>query len=92
MARTSRAFSRRRLGAALGGLALLATLAGCSVPFVTATPGRAPSRAGSTGAASGERIVVCESGTVSRGGVDTSSAVVVRLPAGTPVPPGCREG
>jgi hypothetical protein len=82
MATTSRAFSRRSLVTALGGLVLVAGLAGCGAPAVSDGPG--------VGSA-GERIVVCESGTVSHDGVDTSSASVVRLPAGTPVPAGCRE-
>jgi hypothetical protein len=90
MARTSPAFPRRQLGAALGGLALAAALAGCGTPSVdSGTDGS--SGAGRTVASSSERIVVCESGTVSRDGIDTSSASVLRLPAGTPVPPGCRE-
>ena len=89
MARTSPASPRRRFGAGLGGLVLATTLAGCSVPFVG---GHAPSGVGSTGGA-GEQTVVCESGIVHHaGGVDTSSAVVLRVPAGTPVPPGCRAG
>jgi hypothetical protein len=36
-----------------------------------------------------EQIVVCESNVTTHGGIDTSSAVATRVPAGTPIPPGC---
>lgn len=90
MARTSRTLPRRHLGAALGGLVLVVGLAGCGTPGISSGP-HDSSGVGSADTSSGERIVVCESGTVSRDGVDTSSATVFRIPAGAPVPAGCRE-
>jgi hypothetical protein len=65
-------------------------LAGCAAPYVSQQPGR-PS---STGASRGHEIIlVCESGTVTdTSGVETSSSVALRVPAGTPVPPGCHLG
>lgn len=65
-----------RAGAA--GLFVVAVLAGCGAPGVSSGPG------------SREQVVVCESGTITQGNVSTSSAVASRVPAGTPVPPGCR--
>jgi hypothetical protein len=62
------------------GLFVVAVLTGCGAPGVSSGPGE-----GST-----EQIVVCESGIVAKGNVSTSSAVASRVPAGTPVPPGCR--
>jgi len=56
----------------------VAVLVGCGAPGVSSGPG------------GGEQIIVCESGTVKKGDVSTSSAVASRVPAGTPVPPGCR--
>jgi len=39
-----------------------------------------------------DQVIVCESGATSQGGVETSSAFAVRVPTGTPVPDGCRDG
>jgi len=63
--------------AAVCGIAAAVTLAGSAL--------------GGAAGAGGDRVVVCESGTVSSGGIDTSSAVAQRVPAGAPLPPGCRE-
>lgn len=79
-----RSHSRRRLTA--GAIGLAVTAASGVALFMS---GLAGARAGATGDGT---VIVCQSGTVSRGGVDTSSAVAVRVPSGTPVPPGCREG
>jgi hypothetical protein len=81
-------FPRRRLIAGALGLVLTAAAGGGTL-FLTSGPAGARSGSGATGDGT---VIVCESGTVSHGGVDTSSAVAVRVPAGTPVPPGCREG
>ena len=35
-------------------------------------------------------VIVCESGVESANGVETSSANATRVPAGTPIPKGCR--
>jgi hypothetical protein len=35
-------------------------------------------------------VIVCESGVESVNGVETSSANATRVPAGTPIPKGCR--
>lgn len=91
MARTSNASSLRhpfrRVGAAFAGVTMAAVLAGCGAPYVSQQPG-----ATSTGG-SHDVVLVCESGTVTNAnGVETSSAVATRVPAGTPVPPGCHLG
>jgi hypothetical protein len=82
-----RSHSRRRFIAGGFGLALTAA-AGGGILFLT--PGLAGARVGS-GAVEGS-VIVCESGVVSHGGIDTSSAVAIRVPVGTAVPPGCRSG
>ena len=89
MARTPHPRPRRQRFVALGGLVAVVALAGCGTPYVT---GPADSSSPSTDSTNGERVIVCESGTVSSDGIETSSAVATRVPAGTPVPPGCREG
>jgi len=94
MARTSDAsrFRRRsgRVGAALAGVAMAVVLAGCAAPYVSEQPAEGTGTGGSLGH---EVILVCESGTVTGAhGVETSSAVATRVPAGKPVPPGCRLG
>jgi len=86
MARRSR--THRRLIAGAVGLGLTAAAGGGTL-FLSSGP--AGARAG-RGALGDGTVIVCESGTVSRGGVDTSSAFAVRVPAGTAVPPGCRGG
>jgi hypothetical protein len=82
--------ARGRVGLVVGALVLSAGLAACAAPLSNA-PGN-PSQHGTTAPGAGTVVLVCESGTQSNGGVDTSSAVAVRVPAGTPVPPGCRLG
>ena len=85
------AFTPARVAFALGAVILSTGLAGCAVPLSNSgSPARGGS--GTTRSASSDVVLVCESGTSSSGGVATSSAVAVRVPAGTPVPPGCREG
>ena len=75
----------RRLGVGLAGVALAAALAGCATPYVSSS-GDAPD-------AGGEQVVVCESGVVTHpDGTETSSSLAVRLPAGVPIPAGCRAG
>ncbi len=86
MARTSRP-RPRRLGAALAGLSIAVGAAGGAV--LTIGIGGAAADPGTSTAP--EVIVTCESGTVSAGGIDTSSAVAYRAPAGSPLLPGCRE-
>ncbi len=70
--------SRARLGVAAAGLAVAAVAAGCA-PTVASAPDPVD-----------EVVLVCESGVVDQGGVKTSSAVATRVPAGSPIPPGCR--
>ena len=77
--------SRRRLGVVSAGVVLAAAFAGCT-PSVSDGP---------SGTANGVQtaddiIVVCESETVTKDGIETSSSFAVRLPAGSPIPPGCR--
>jgi len=80
----------RRVGGALAGITLAAVLAGCGAPYVSQQPGTAT---GTGGSLDSEVILVCESGTVTHAnGVETSSSVAIRVPAGTPVPPGCHLG
>jgi ferric-dicitrate binding protein FerR (iron transport regulator) len=86
----SRAAARRsgtrRLGAGLAGVALAATLAGCATPYVSDSGGTAPG-------AGSEQIVLCDSGVVTHpDGTETSSSIAVRIPAGAPIPAGCRLG
>ena len=87
MARTSRRETSRReacrLGTVLGGLVATAALAGCAALFASGAFASSGSEA--------DRIVVCESGTVTVGEIETSSAVAARVPAGEPLSPGCRE-
>ena len=91
MARSIAAFPSRslakRLGAGLAGVALAATLVGCATPYTSGGP---------DGSAKGnlddqsEIVIVCESGIVQGpDGVETSSQVVSRIPAGDPIPAGC---
>lgn len=48
---------------------------------------------GSTGSGgTTDRVIVCESGVVTDGDVQTSSAVATRATSDAPVPNGCREG
>jgi len=80
----------RRVGGTVAGFAIAAVLAGCSTPYASQQPGKAT---GTGGSPAHEVILVCESGTVTdANGVETSSAVATRVPAGTPVPPGCHLG
>jgi hypothetical protein len=81
--------ARGRVGLVVGALVVSAGLAACAAPLSKAGN---PSQHGATAPGVGTVVLVCESGTQSSGGVDTSSAVAVRVPAGTPVPPGCRLG
>ena len=90
MVRTSGHCSAR-VALAHGAVMLGTGLTACAVPL----SGSGSSARGGSGTAptgSSDRVIVCESGTSSSGGVDTSSAVAVRVPVGTPLPPGCREG
>jgi hypothetical protein len=59
---------------------LAAAVAGCT-PAVSGGP---------SGVNADEIIVVCESETVTKDGIETSSSFAVRLPAGSPIPPGCK--
>ena len=91
MARDSRHRSARdRVGLVVGACAVIVGLAACAAPR-SSTSGTPP-RPGATAAGAGTVVLVCESGTTGSGGVTTSSAVAVRVPAGTPIPPGCRLG
>jgi hypothetical protein len=90
MVRTS-GFSPAWVAVAPRGVLVSAGLTACTVPLSNSgSPVRGSGGPAPTG--SSDRVIVCESGTSSSGGVDTSSAVAVRVPAGTPLPPGCREG
>ena len=84
-----RSHSRRRFVTGVLGIAVTAAVGGGSLFVVTSSAG---ARVGSGAPAGADSVIVCESGTISHGGVDTSSAFAVRVPAGTPVPPGCRSG
>jgi hypothetical protein len=48
--------------------------------------------AGAASSANAEMIIVCQSGTTSADGIDTSSEVATRVPVGSPIPPNCRAG
>jgi hypothetical protein len=69
----------------IGAVTLVSGSALLAVPAIAADGG-----SGTTP----QRVIVCESPVVSNDGVETSSAVAERLPAGDtrPVPEGCREG
>jgi ferric-dicitrate binding protein FerR (iron transport regulator) len=83
-----RRLAPRRLAAGLAGAALVVVLAGCATPY---TSGQGTSKVGASGAT--EIVVVCDSGIVTHpDGTQTSSSVARRLPAGSPVPAGCRLG
>jgi hypothetical protein len=76
--------TRRRRWAtwiALATLGVVSATAFVAVPAIAADADPAP-----------DRVVVCESGVVDDGGIQTSSAVATRTPAGDPLPEGCREG
>jgi hypothetical protein len=90
MVRTS-AFIPARVALALGAVILSTSLAACAAPLSN-SGSSARGGSGTTRAGSSDLVLVCDSGTSSSGGVATSSAVAVRVPAGTPVPPGCRVG
>jgi hypothetical protein len=90
MARTPRPTPRRRRFVALAGVVAAVALAGCGTPYLTDPADSRPPL--STDSTNGEQVIVCESGTVSSDRIETSSAVAARVPAGTPVPPGCRDG
>lgn len=90
MARMARSLSgTRRAGLALAGLLLTGGLASGAVLMMS--PGAA-NEGPSSGKRTYEIVIICESGTVTGGGIETSSAVAKRVPAGTPIPPGCRAG
>jgi len=82
--------ARDRVGLVVSACTVLVGLAACAAPL-SSTSGTSP-RPGAAAAGAGTVVLVCESGTTSSDGVTTSSAVAVRVPAGTPVPPGCRLG
>ncbi len=85
MARTLPLRSRRHIA----GAGLMLTLAlGCAAVVASS----APARAHESTRATDDRVIVCESGVISHGDVDTSSVVAVRVPTGALVPTGCREG
>ena len=69
------------------GLALTLALTGAAV-----VASSAPARARVSTRATQDRVIVCESGVISHGDIDTSSAVAVRVAAGALVPTGCQEG
>ena len=76
---------------ALGTATFSVSLTACGGPL-SSSGSLTRGGSGTTPTRSSDRVIVCESGTSSRGGVETSSAVAVRVPKGAPVPPGCREG
>jgi len=78
------------VGLVVGAAFVSTGLAACAAPLSSASG--SSSRHGTTVPGAGTVVLVCESGTQSNGGVETSSAVAVRVPAGLPVPPGCRLG
>jgi hypothetical protein len=59
---------------------------------VTTTPTTTPTTTATTGPSAPQIIIVCESTTVSKDGIETSSSYAYRAPAGTPIPSGCRTG
>lgn len=89
MARTLPFRSRRHIA----GMGLVLTLALTSAAVLAtsaSTSASEPTRVGTHG--SDDRVIVCESGVISHGDVDTASAVATRAPSGALVPAGCREG
>ena len=89
MARRSR-HPNRRLGLAVVGLTRSPGLVGCAAPI--SSPSGTPAGHAMRSSVGNDVVVIGDAGTLSNGGVDTSSAVAVRVPNGTPVPPGCRSG
>jgi len=83
MARMSSTLPRRLLATVLGAVAC--TAVGTSGLLLA-------SSASATSGPTTERVVTCESGTVTSNGTETASAVVVRLPGGAPTASDCREG
>jgi hypothetical protein len=68
------------------------TVSACVTAGIFLFAGSAPADQGHSGPEDRSHVVICESSTVSHGGIDTSSAIVVRAPEGTPLLPGCRDG
>ncbi len=90
MARTLPLRSRRYpLGV---GLVLTLALTSAAVLASSAPSTAAPERSPVSTHVTDDRVIVCESGVISHGDVDTSSAVATRAPSGALVPAGCREG
>jgi hypothetical protein len=95
----------KRVAAGLAGVALAAVLAGCAGPYTSGAGTSGNDTSGSTGSRDataaitdpgtdpGEVVLVCDSGIVTGpDGVETSSSVVSRVPADSPVPEGCHLG
>ena len=80
----------RRHAAGVGLLTLALTSAAVVASF--ASIGSASERPPVSTQETDDRVIVCESGVISHGDVDTSSAAATRAPAGALVPAGCREG
>jgi hypothetical protein len=89
---TGRSKTRRRGWGALATVVLVLGVSACAGPVTGPAGSPAPHSVSTTaGSGAGAVILVCTSGTFSNGGIETSSSVAVRVPVGTPVPPGCRE-
>jgi hypothetical protein len=74
------------------GLVLTLALTSAAVLAASASIGSASERDRVGTHETDDRVIVCESGVISHGDVDTSSAVATRVPSGALVPAGCREG
>ena len=86
--------SRRHAAVWRAGVGMVLTLA-LSIAAVLATSfstSSASERTPVSTQVADDRVIVCESGVISHGDVDTSSAVATRVPSGALVPAGCREG
>lgn len=81
MSLTSLSFLSRRRFALLAGTAGAVVLGAGGLIAAGSTSSSPPA----------EDIIVCESNTVDQDGIETSSSVASRVPAGTPVPEGCKR-
>lgn len=78
---------RRSLFGGFFVLAMVTLSAGVFLPSLAS----ADTSTSASSSPAAQEIIVCVSGTVDQGGVETSSSVASRVPAGTPVPEGCKK-
>ena len=84
---------RRRIGVMLAGMVLIAGVGASAAAVIPSGASTGDSSRGSSTTTQPEQvIIVCEAGPETSDRIETASASATRVPAGTPVPPGCRLG